>query len=301
MDSGNFVLGPYTTRRRDAAAINESIEDTGCALHFVTAQEHTLELFRMTSLVYRPREFSAYVVREREIPFGIECFAFQVKDLAEGPYITLSAFLSELYTFYPDSRSIVGCLVDLSDSLSLPPQFSAANESAKFALRPPLPQEGFAVSSVLPYGRRIFVDFSWTPPGVNNGLIIAAGGVEFRPQPDKTLGHGTWYKLRTHATERLIFEHLRRLGNGLPVDVFTADGRSAVLNEFEWTPLALMTAKEAREARVQFVRSHPELLRDNKALAKAMKNEQLYSDDTSVSQIARFLPGLLKAASISAN
>jgi hypothetical protein len=63
--------------------------------------------------------------------------------------------------------------------------------------------------------------------------------------------------------------------------------------QFDWTPLALMTTPEAREARITFVRQHPELADSPEVLARALKEAGLYSTETSVHQIAKNLPNLV--------
>ena len=57
-----------------------------------------------------------------------------------------------------------------------------------------------------------------------------------------------------------------------------------------------MTPKEASAARVQFLVEHPELSDKPKELAEALKADGLYSENTSIRQICKFLPGLLKKA-----
>jgi hypothetical protein len=298
MGRGDFILGPYSTRQGEPNPLHESIENTGCVLEFSTSAEpHTLQIFRLTGSFPPTSDFARYVVKERQIPFGIECFAFQVKDLAGGPYVSLSAFLSELYTFYPDARSVKSCLADLADSLCLAPNLDDNVGTREPIMLPALSiGGGYHVSSVFPYGRRIFVDFAWTTPQTDQahrGVTVQAGGADFRPRPDRSLGPGKWITHRTHCIEAFLFSELRHLAGGSPANLFGEENQSALLNHFEWTPLTLMTAKQARRARIDFIRNHSELVPNRKALAKALKEAQLYSDDTSVSQICKFLPSLL--------
>jgi hypothetical protein len=301
---GGFILGPYSTRREKPISIDESIDNTGCVLEFSTSAEpYTLQIFRLTGS-FPTSDFARYVVKERQIPFGIECFPFQVRDLPGGPYISLSAFLAELYTFFPDARSVKSCLADLAESLCLPSNLDDNVGAREPIMLPTLAiGGGYHVSSVFPYGRRIFVDFAWSTPQADQahrGMTVQAGGADFRPRPDRSLGPGKWITHRTHCIEAFLFGDLRRLAGGPPVNLFRKENQFALLDEFEWTPLTLMTAKQARNARIEFIRNHPALVPNHKELAKALKQAQLYSDDTSVSQICRFLPSMLTAISAGA-
>jgi hypothetical protein len=54
-----------------------------------------------------------------------------------------------------------------------------------------------------------------------------------------------------------------------------------------------MTSRQAREARLQFIRQHPDLVGDGRKLAEAMQKAGLYSECTTPWQITKFLPSLL--------
>jgi hypothetical protein len=297
MGSGDFILGPYVTSRSRPSAVDDDLESTGCVLEFSTPDEaHTLEIVRHRRYSFQRRDFASYLIREIEMPFGIDCFQFQVKDLAGGPYITLSAFLAALYDLYDRATPIRRFFTDLAEILPFEDKAVLSLEDSKYPLRPEIRTKGYRVGSVMPYGRRILVYFVWmaTPSSTSDSpFILNLGGADFRPRPDRSLGSGKWHVPRDHFIETHLFRKLCFLSNGAPAKVFTEQACSQLLADFDWSPLALMTPKQAREARLDFVRKHPELVLDHKALAKAMKSAQLYSDDTSVSQICKFLPSLL--------
>jgi hypothetical protein len=54
-----------------------------------------------------------------------------------------------------------------------------------------------------------------------------------------------------------------------------------------------MTTSEARSARLAFIAEHPELHHAPKDLANALKAGGLYSADTTVSQIVKFIKNVL--------
>jgi hypothetical protein len=57
-----------------------------------------------------------------------------------------------------------------------------------------------------------------------------------------------------------------------------------------------MSNKEARKARVEFAKRHPELLEKPKELALAMREAQLYSETTSLRSILGHLDSIVLAA-----
>lgn len=302
MKSDEVVIGPYIVRERSACSSYEHVEATGYAIEFSTPDRvHRLPIFRCGKYSFEMGNFSAYAVRNSDIPFEVTCFNFQVKELEGGPYITLSAFLAEMYQLHDGLTPIKRMFVDLAEALPFKDACRREINSEAYPLINEVETAGYAISSVMPYGRRIFVDFCWRVPTAvaqENPRLIGLGSAAFRPRPDKRLDTGKWMPFRKHFVESLLWSELRGFGEGKPLVVLAEVTQVRILSEFDWTPLALMTSKQAREARIQFVRANRQLISDTKLLARALKQAHLYSDDTSVSQIRKFLPSLLMAAQV---
>lgn len=295
------VLGPYVSRRKAASIITDGVESTGCVIEFAPQSEgYALEVFRCGRYPFERRDFGAYAVREMDVPFGIQCWSFQVKDLHGGPYIAVSAFLSEMYSLYTGLTNVRAFFQDFADFLPFA-SLLARTDLSDYPLCSDVAKQGYRVGHVMSYGRRLLVDFAWLAEpsdATKERSHVFAGGCDFRPLPDKSLGPGTWLQPRTHSVEALLFAELRSRAKTTPCSIFTSEAQSRLLDRFEWTPLALMTAKEARQARIDFVKQNSVLANDPKQLARALKAARLYSEDTGVSQIRKFLPNLLKAADL---
>jgi len=73
-------------------------------------------------------------------------------------------------------------------------------------------------------------------------------------------------------------------------------GTQAALDNFIWTKVSLLTAQEAKRARIDFVRQHPELHNNHRSLARTLKNAGLYSDTAEVYAIKKQVPRLIREA-----
>ena len=74
-------------------------------------------------------------------------------------------------------------------------------------------------------------------------------------------------------------------------------GTRVALDSFKWTKVSTLTAKEAKQARIDFVREHPDLHNNHQAMAKALKTADLYSDTAEVYAIKKQVPRLIREAS----
>jgi hypothetical protein len=301
MPDGRFIFGPFVTRSEHSSSIDEHVENTGCVLEFSTSTDaHCLQILACSQYSFQQRDFQDYAIRESQLPFGIECYPSEVKQLLGGPYITLSAFLAELYKLFEGATPIQRLLQGLAEvGMPVTTCLPQLEKTASYRLRSEIEDHGYRVGSVSSYGRRILVDFVWTASTNDENTTVAGlvtGGVDFRPRPNRTLGPGRWVDARKHSVEELLFAQLQSLSTGAPTELFTNQTKTRMLAEFNWTPLALMTNEQARHARIEFIRANSSLTKDTKHLAQAMKDAKLYSEETSLSQICKFLPSLQRAA-----
>lgn len=96
-----------------------------------------------------------------------------------------------------------------------------------------------------------------------------------------------------------VSESWLTLPNSQPATAFKAEITEKgffLLDCFKWTRLARMTNKEARAARVEFARSHPDLLDTPRELALALRQAQLYAEATSVRDVLKHLDAIIAAA-----
>lgn len=95
-----------------------------------------------------------------------------------------------------------------------------------------------------------------------------------------------------------LLQKLLRLIEPLPERVLSERGHEVALSSFEWTPLTLMSAGEVRQARIEFIRRHADLVKQPRELARALRRERLYAKSTGTGKIVKSLPSLIKAAAV---
>ena len=95
--------------------------------------------------------------------------------------------------------------------------------------------------------------------------------MDFRPQPDGTLGKGIWKETWKEDISNELYIEFRNSFRDAPLDILSKAGENKLLAEFQWTPLARMTAREARAARIEFIRKHPALKDNHNGLATALQ------------------------------
>ena len=122
--------------------------------------------------------------------------------------------------------------------------------------------------------------------------------MDFRPTPDGTLGKGVWTKPWDTTVENELHQLFHSRFKYEPIAILTHEGKNRLLTEFQWTPLARMTNKEARIARTTFIREHPELKVDHRRLAEALRNAGLYAESTTIFQVMKFLPSLISESGV---
>jgi hypothetical protein len=131
---------------------------------------------------------------------------------------------------------------------------------------------------------------------VEESPYFCAGAMEFRPRPDRTLNNGKWLTPVPGHLIALLRDIMQKACPGTPLNLLSEEGQRIVLDAFKWTPLAMMSNKQAKQARVEFAKKHPELLESPRELALAMRKAQLYSESTSMGNILDHLGSIIAAA-----
>ena len=300
MNPKEIVFGPFLRRTAEPRAIEPHIEETGWGIQYaMPEEERCLPVYRCSES--GGSEFADYYIREEELPFGVDCLNMQVGNFVGGPYIAVSAFLAGLYKRFSGLRPVEELLADFYDRLPVADTTINSKAASEYPLKANVHAAGYRVSYVFPDGRYIRVGVDWVFPQAtatqSHAGHLSVGNLMFRPTPDRTLGNGRWLPKREQFVERLLCDRLARLVGNIPAKMFDEDAKCRMLDGFDWTPLAQMTNQQARLARIDFIRKHPELVNDTKALARELKDAGLYSRETSVHQIRKFLASLISAAS----
>jgi hypothetical protein len=237
------------------------------------------------------------VFHERFQEFDLRLSTGDMVDTPKGTFLPLGSFVCALYSHFPKSRSVFEFLSDIRANLPLRENFSRREFTRPEFVCPALSGAGFEIVSVSSYGRRVWASLAWTYPQKRFTSdptdILSVGSLVFRPMPNGDLKGESWPTEHNRRFEELLWHSARTLCNGESIRALSDDGKRFVLSTFEWTPLARMTTSEARSARLAFIAEHPELHHAPKDLANALKAGGLYSPDTTVSQIVKFIKNVL--------
>lgn len=302
-NSPELTIGPIFVRSGSQAQLNSLLFRLGISLEMATTTEKfTAPLFRkIRSYAPDDFEFSDIVIPESDLPFSFSYRPTFAVNTPEGIFVPLESFLTGLYREYRVFRSVFAVLTELFDVTVFPDSSRNRFEllvSGAASL-------GFFVASVVSYGRRLLVDIDWAPPKdierLSTSASVSSAAIDFRPRPDGTLGRGKWVQPKDCFARVLLDAELRKLVSVNPIDLFTGKGRTQLLQHFEWSSLAKMTSKQARLARIEFIRTNRDLTQDTKKLAEALQKARLYSESSSLYQIAKSLPSLIAEASATTN
>ncbi len=292
-----LTIGPLFIRSTPSSCPTAEIEPLGLSLEMATAQaSFRAPLYRKLCTYMEKCELTDILLQAVDLPFEFfhrPIFAVQTQT---DPLVPLEAFLVGLYGEYRVLRSVFAVFTELREMV----EFSGGGTCQFQPLVRAAATLGFAVSSIDSYGRRLFVDVDWIPPQdrgqTPRKLSIDSTAVDFRPRPEGALDKGKWVEPKDCFARVLLTAELRKVVPSDPISLFTEAGKAELLSHFEWTPLARMTNKQARAARVRFVGEHPEMAEDMRKMAEAMQKAGLYSDMSTVWSIAKLVPALIAEA-----
>ena len=223
------------------------------------------------------------------------------KPISGGEMIRLQCLLYALDEKSHQSIGLINFLTDLAESTGVSDETLYEPNVASIELIDPLREKNYFIHTARPHGREIDVYLNkWLP---FNGAVpsletpsVRVTGMNFRPKADKSLNKPRWRKWDNYSISRIFMREFLKLGIPNPSEMFTEKGVSQLLEKFTWSKLSLMTNSEARAARVLFIQKNPNLVSNPKQLAESLKKAELYAPGTSNSQIAKFLPSLIKQA-----
>jgi len=289
-----IVFGPFFVSTSESGSVSPNVAKVGAAMEFATVGgSFRIPLFRKICS-YAPNQFllSELLIHADDIPCDVQYLPFYAAVTNIGKFIPLEATLADLFRAFRVRRTMMSVLEDLTNTLCLGLNFNTISG----CLVEPLEKEGFEFSIQHPYGRSVSGIICWIPPAnrksqKHDGILCS--WIEFRPRPDGSLGGGTWKEPWNESVSNQLYHELRKRVRGKPCQTLTQFGAEKLLSTFEWTPLARMTVKQARQARVEFIRNHSDLKADFRALALALRDAKLYAESTTVHQVMKFLPSLI--------
>ena len=296
----NVILGPHLVKNGLSGLETSDLEHTGYSM------EMSGDEFAQNICLYRQIHdwqpnavrIEDFYVRVDEIPFKLlPVVGLQMESSPAGTFVRSEAMLCSLYVKHEVTRPITSVLEEIRQHLPINHCTYPRRDDGAKLVHPALAKAGFEVTRFFSYGRTLAVQFGWVYPQDRQDskakLNIYAGSIEFKPQPDRTLDKGRWNIPRESVPAYLLTIMLESLGaDGL----LSEAGTQAALDSFKWTKVSRLTTQEAKRARIDFVRQHPELHNNPQALAKALKTAELYSDTAEVYAIKKQVPRLIREA-----
>ena len=287
----------YLFFREDStpAEISPNILDTGYVIAFdYLGRNYALKVYRNLNVwkADDPTWEDLYVCIDT-VPFNFDCWGYQYLRGIDKDYYRLDCIISVLYEKNKRLRvhSFVESVqwnLELKKSRTLFSHFEGEQP-----LQSDLLSFGYRTHLITSHGRSLTIYLSWSA-GLDTPMI-EIGSMTFRPKPDRSLNEGSWSPPVEHTLIHVLWVEFIKIAPNKPIECLSSRGKTHVLDNFTWTKLSLMSPKEARLARIQFVKKHPELHKKPRLLAEAIKEKGLYAESTSVSQIMKSLPSLIAA------
>lgn len=298
-----FFLNKYTAlqlvRVSQSIAIDDDFVDTGYSI-VGTTQEGEFEIALLKGSLIIQSSWPNFYVSMDVLPIDIKYAEHQLVYSRVGELVELTALLYAINSVSSENANIHDFLFRMLNEFKIKCFDSCNVDPLSIALIPELVELGFGVDCVISTERIMHVYLAkWDSHDMiekNISLRIGVVKMEFKPTPTKKLNCGKWHEPRDYSVCSILLEVLKSYGINDPADCFIQSGKKELLTHFKWSKLAMMTNKEARSARIGFIQDNLYLASDIKSLAEALKNAELYSPNTSMSQIRKFLPGLLDEA-----
>ena len=213
-------------------------------------------------------------------------------------FVALDCVLAALYLWHHPATPLFTLLEECRRYLPLnSSRFSKRRLEGSNLLRADVRAAGFTVLHFFKYGRTLSIRLGWMfPQGRSNpipGPCLYAASIDCRPTPSRTLGKGVWLPPLPYTLWFAMAKQLKKFYRKDPLELLSPEGVAAALGCITWTKVFLMTPKEIRQCRVEFVRENQELLDKPTEMAKAMIAAGLYTDTTQFGAIKKQMPKLI--------
>ncbi len=301
-----FCIGPDLVSCNENRGPIDGIKFTGKAMEFATAEDHVLVPIYRRINDFAPERFEIddLVFHEEHLILDIKFWDFMAVRTPVGDFLPFGSLVCALYAATGATRDITDFFTDLYTTLGINHSHEGPNRIQRPGLTSPsLLSMGFEVTDMMSYGKRVFVTLAWKRPADAGNSVPSpidfyehAANLAYRPTPDRKLRAAKWEAADGRKLADLLYEKARAHCAANPMNVLSAEGMRAVLDAFEWTPVAQMTRPQAHAARIDFIRKNQLLADEPKKLAVALKQAGLYSKGTAESSIVKNLPKLIAAA-----
>ena len=292
-------LGPFITATGQTGIVVDGFVDTGFCIEF-SGDDYglSLPLFRQVQ-PWRPRTatFDDYYLCGEHLQFNVQSDPYHVVDTEFGRFIRLGCMLSSLYRFNEVRRSLFKVLEEFAGCLPVKAErLTRRIVGGSTMVVAGLQQAGFEVIGLTSYGRSINVQIGWVLSGDRadrkSKRCFYATTIHFNPQPDRTLNWGRWQLPAETSLGFVLSQMVVSITGSQPLKALSPAGQQAALKRFKWTKVSLLTVKQLKKAKLNFIVEHPELHQQPKELARAMKNDGLWTSITELHTIIKQIAGL---------
>ena len=292
-------LGPFLTHRSKSVSLSSPISYTGYVLEFASDDcSGTVPLYFIQD---DEHTFENLSFLEKSLICDAKLFERALTDPMPGRPHRLERLIAALYLNHNPATPLIDLLTDIREHIPLEPDHYKRRPDFKGLLKEGFQEAGFELIDLWQYGRSLRVSFGWVFPqdrsNPRSRLCLYAGAFVCIPTPDRTLGKGKWSMPLNVIVGHLFSQQLQKMCQGQnTIEMLTDTGKEMALETFEWKKVSLLSPKELKKARVEFVRQHPDLHSNHLELAKAMKADGLYSDTVENYAVSKQVPGLISEA-----
>jgi len=297
-----ITLGPFIIPSTHSDTADGKFRHTGFSMELVCdGMLFQLPIYKDASHMNGDyATFDEFYCPEPETGWPVE-FTFRWihdKPTPHGRFVAVSPLLVEIFNQLRPDMAMEDFLQDFRTNIPVPSNSRTAWRELKpgeVKLTENLSSHGFVVSSANCYGVTLNLDIAWSfHDQVSGWRTITAGYIEFRPRCGK-LNDGKWIRQRwQECIESHYFKRFAAIAPAKPIECLRGpDDIENLLKHFEWSNTTLHTEAELRQMRIEVIRNAPDLWTETRQLAELLKARDLYSHNTGVSQIMKFLPGLL--------
>ncbi|HXJ59722.1 MAG TPA: hypothetical protein VNU68_24020 [Verrucomicrobiae bacterium] len=293
-------LGPYFLHSAERGPFQPRFKWTGWALELAgDAFAARMSICGPSGRQRTNPYLSDYLVPVEQVPFRVAYIRSALPEAAHTNLLPLETVLTSLYCNHRVSKPLETFLQELHEALPFKDCDRPRVKDDSPFLAPVVAAAGFEVVDFWQYGSGLEVSIAWACPAAARSpgrkFYYYAAAAEFRPI-NHTLGKGRWVLPCETIFAHLLGRKLRSLQRGDPTDLLSEAGQQAALAHFKWSKTTLLTRKELKQARIDFVRQHPELHRQPRELARALRAAELYSELTELGAIVKQLPRMLEEA-----
>lgn len=291
-----ICFGPFIVRHEFVRHF-EGMKSTGLGLEFTTSERLVSPLYEQADrsmVTSYSSGIGKFFIHQDYLPCDLPSVGYFRRRMTDGLLIPLDEVLLAVHRQFSSSRSPSLAIRELRELLDPSNPERAPVENL---LNESIARAGFRTTVRSHYGRTISIHVEWVPPcdaGRLSRCSVSMGFIEFKPQPDRTLGKGKWIKPRVDLLGLVFRSELAKISTGSPFEYLSPEGAKQLVEEFAWKPISLLKRKELQEAKIDFIRKHPVMHQDLSGLAKAMIEVGLFSEGTDRSRVKRYAMKALK-------